>query len=117
MEKLLNEMNAIACGVEARYNLFIGYSNIVTKETADIARHLGIPEKEIQSWAAARAAHDSDANRAVKTIVTKCELNPVTRRILAGYNGATVVHAKTPVNPTIEEKKAGVNRSLTERVT
>ena len=116
MEKLFNEMNAIACGVEARYNLFVGYSNIVTKETVDIARHLGMPEKEIQSWVVARAAHDSDASRAVKTIVTKLELNPVTRRILAGLTEPQL-YTSNPVNPTIEEKKAGANRSLAERVT
>lgn len=74
MEESFNEMNAIAYGVEAKYDLLIGYSEIVTQETVDIARHLRIPEKEIQSWAAARARLVSERSKAIKTAVNKLDM-------------------------------------------
>lgn len=88
-------MNAIACGVEVRYDLLIGYSEIVTQETIDIARHLGIPEKEIQSWAAARPKHNSERNKTIKTAVNKLKRNPLAQCIL----GITELQLYTP-NPS-----------------
>ncbi len=60
MEKSFNEMNALARGVGARYDLLIGYAEMVTQETNDIARHLGITEKEIQMWAATRVRQGNE---------------------------------------------------------
>jgi len=77
-----NEMDAIAYGVEARYDLLIHYSEIVTQETIDIARHLGIAEKQIQSWAATRAMHDSEKKKTIQSILNKLERNPLAQRVL-----------------------------------
>ena len=61
----LNEMNAIARGVEARLDLLIGCSKIVIQRTIDIGRRLSIPEKEIQRWAAMRPIYDSERNEVI----------------------------------------------------
>ena len=92
MEESFNEMNAIAYGVEAKYDLLIGYSEIVTQETVDIARHLRIPEKEIQSWAAARARLVSERDRAIKSSLSKLWQSPVAQCIL----GMTQLHLCAP---------------------
>lgn len=77
-EESLIEMNAIACGIEARHDLLIGYSEIVIQETINIAQHLGIPEKEIHRWAAAQTRAKS------------------TRAVHTGYNGATELYTPSP---------------------
>ena len=75
-------MGAIAYGVEARYDLIIHYSEIVTQETIGIARYLGIPEKQIENWAIARAKRDSEKKKTVQTILNKLERNPLAQRVL-----------------------------------
>ena len=52
----LDNMDAIACGVEARFEENTGYTRRVTETTVEIARKLGIPEDEIERWAASRLA-------------------------------------------------------------
>ena len=52
-------MDALADGVEARLNLIVGHSQIVCQRTIEIARQLGLPEKEIQRWAAERPRAES----------------------------------------------------------
>jgi DNA-binding response OmpR family regulator len=61
------EMNAIARGVEAKLDPFSAFSKMVTQRTADIARQLGVAEKEIQKWATAKATLDSERNRIIKS--------------------------------------------------
>ncbi len=65
LSESFNEMNAIARGIEARFDLLAGRSKIVTQRTIDIGRQLGIPEKEIQRWAALRSMHDAERNRVI----------------------------------------------------
>ena len=60
------EMDAIARGVEAKLDPFSAFSKEVTQRTVDIARQLGVAEKEIQKWAAAKATLDSERNRIIK---------------------------------------------------
>jgi len=54
LKKPTVEMDAIAHGVEAKLDPFSAYSKVVTQRTANIARQLGIDEKEIQRWATAK---------------------------------------------------------------
>ena len=68
-----SEMDAIACGVEAKHELLTGSSYIVTQKTIDIARQLGIPDEEIQDWVDARARLDFERNRAIASSVNKAE--------------------------------------------
>ncbi len=66
-DKSSAEMNAIARGVEGKLDPLSAYSKLVTQRTIDIARQLGIAEKEIQSWATAKAKLDSKRNRIIKS--------------------------------------------------
>lgn len=50
----LDNMDAIASGVQARFEENSGYSKRVTEATVDIARALGIPEAEIERWTDSR---------------------------------------------------------------
>lgn len=50
----LPEMDAIARGVEAKFDPFSAHSKVVTQRTVEIARQLGIAEEEIQRWAASK---------------------------------------------------------------
>ena len=62
-----SEMDAIARGVEARLDPFSSYSKMVTQRTTDIARQLGIPEEEIQTWATSKAKVDSERDRVLES--------------------------------------------------
>jgi YesN/AraC family two-component response regulator len=75
-------MNAIACGVEARFELLFGYSKIVTQETIDIARQLGIPDKEVQGWGSARQMRNSERDRAIRSSLHKLERNLLAQKIM-----------------------------------
>lgn len=48
------EIDAICKGVQRRYESFLGLTSVITKETADIARRLGMRNVEIQKWLDAR---------------------------------------------------------------
>ena len=63
----LDNMDAIACGVEARFEENTGFSRRVTEATVDIARALGIPEAEIERWAAYRLTRDTERLRETKS--------------------------------------------------
>jgi len=52
----LDDMDALAYGVQARFEENTGHSRRVTEATVDIAQELGIPEAEIKRWAASRLA-------------------------------------------------------------
>jgi hypothetical protein len=43
-------MEAIARGVAARLEERTGYLKKITRETADIARAMGVPDREIKNW-------------------------------------------------------------------
>lgn len=91
-EEPFSRMNAIVRGVEARFDSLFGYSKMVTQETIDIARQLGIPKKEIQRWAALRTRHDAKRNAAIKSLLNKLERSPLAQKIL----GMTLPHRFTP---------------------
>ncbi len=83
MEESSSEMTAIARGVESRYDLLTAHSNIVTQRTIGIARQLGIPEKKIQSWAAARALLDSKRNRVIDSPPNRVKRSPLAEGIMS----------------------------------
>ena len=74
-------MNAIAYGVEAELDLHDNHSNIVTQRTIGIARELGIPEVEIQTWSAARQGLDCERHRIIKSLLDKLEPSPLAQLI------------------------------------
>ncbi len=86
--KSSTEMDAIARGVEARQELLIGFSKTVTERTIDIARQLGIDEKEIQRWVAARAKLDSERNRVITSSLDKLKRSLLAQSMM----GMTELH-------------------------
>ena len=83
----LNTMDALAYGIEARYELNTGHSRRVTEETAAIARELGVPEDEIEGWTASRLSDDMEKLRVIKSLLKRLEgfpLASVNRRHLRG---------------------------------
>jgi len=69
----LDNMDAIAYGVEARFEENTGYSRRVTEATVDIAQELGIPEAEIKRWAASRLARLIRDTEKLKEIKSRLE--------------------------------------------
>ena len=82
-----NKMEAIACGVQARFEESTGYSKKVTDETINIARSLGITNAEIEKWVSHRInviARETERLREIKSLLNKAygmRLSPGTRRI------------------------------------
>ena len=78
-------MDAIACGVQARFEESTGYSKKVTDETINIARALGVADREIEKWAThrlSRIAQDTQRLREIKTLLNRVydsRLGSVTR--------------------------------------
>ena len=71
--RFLEDMDAIACGVEAWFEESTGYSRRVAETTADIARALGMPESEIKRWASSRAVHDMEKGRVVRSLLERLQ--------------------------------------------
>ncbi len=69
----LNNMDAIARGVEAQFEDSTGFSRRATETTINIARALGIPEAEIKRWAASRLIHDTKKLNAIKALLAKLQ--------------------------------------------
>jgi len=69
-----NKMEAIARGVQARFEESTDYSRRVTDATINVARALGVPDPEIERWAAyrlTRLAHDTKGLREIKSLLEK----------------------------------------------
>lgn len=69
-----NKMEAIAYGVQARFEESTGYSKKVTDETINVARSLGVADSEIERWAThrlSRLAHDTERLREIKSLLNK----------------------------------------------
>ena len=73
LHTFIDKMDAIAYGVEARYELITGHSEKITKETVAIARQLGIPEDEIEKWAALRLMRDMEKVSVIKHFIENME--------------------------------------------
>ena len=70
-DKASAQIDAIAHGVEAKFDPLSSYSKLVTQRTIDIARQLGMTEKEIQKWTAAKAKLDAEKDRIAKSELSK----------------------------------------------
>lgn len=69
-----NKMEAIASGVQARFEESTGYSKRVTDETINVARTLGVADSEIERWAThrlSRIARDTERLREIKSLLDK----------------------------------------------
>jgi hypothetical protein len=67
-------MEAIAYGVQARFEESTGYSRRLTDATITVAKALGVPESEIEMWAAHRLtqiARDTERLRDIKSLLVK----------------------------------------------
>ena len=69
----LDDMDAIACGVEAWFEENTGYSRRVTEMTVDIARALGVPGVEIKRWVACRLIRDTEKGRVIKSLLERLQ--------------------------------------------
>jgi DNA-binding NtrC family response regulator len=56
------QLDAIARGVEEHVDQFDFHRKVVTEQTIEVARHLGLPEKEVYEWAASRQEYVSVRN-------------------------------------------------------
>ena len=63
----LDNMDAIACGVQARFEESSGFSRRVVETTVDIARALRVPESDIKRWASSRLIHDTEKLNVIKS--------------------------------------------------
>ena len=67
----LSEMDAIAYGIEAWYELASGYSKRITERTVAIARKLGVPEDEIEKWVASRYGGNGEGVKIIKSLLER----------------------------------------------
>lgn len=81
-KEYFEEMCAIARGVEARYDLSIGWSEALIQETIDIAGKIEIPEKVIRKWAVVKKAVYSSRNIAIKSALQKLERSSIAQYIM-----------------------------------
>lgn len=65
-EKELQEIDAIANGIEAKLDLTDKRSIIVTSKTIEIAKEIGIPEERIIHWISKRAKNDRENLKLLK---------------------------------------------------
>ena len=75
-------MDAISRGVEARYEELFHLAEIVTGETADIARQFGIAETEIGRWVANRQHLVTERRTVLESLLTKLERSPIAQKLL-----------------------------------
>ena len=76
-----DDINAIAYGVAAWFEENSGYSDNVTGMTIEIARKLGVPEKEIGKWAARRSTLNAKRVKPIKTLMQRLCSEPATEEL------------------------------------
>ncbi|MFC1902352.1 hypothetical protein ACFLX3_05465 [Chloroflexota bacterium] len=70
----LDQMEAIARGVQARFEESTDYSNRVADATINVARTLGVPDTEIEEWAVlsmTQLTQDTERLREIKHSLEK----------------------------------------------
>jgi hypothetical protein len=67
----INDIDAIAYGVEAWFEENTGYSKGVAETTVEIARKLGVPEDEIKKWAARQSTLNTEKVKLVKSLLQR----------------------------------------------
>lgn len=78
----IRDLDAIAAGVQTRNDLMLGLSNMVTRETAEIARGIGLPEAAIQKWIEARKRESSEKQQEIERSLTKLERSLAAQELL-----------------------------------
>ena len=73
-----DDINAIAYGVAAWFEENSGYSDNVTGKTIEIARKLGVPEREIGKWAARRSTLNTQRVKPIRALMQKLCSEPAT---------------------------------------
>lgn len=71
--KSISRMDAIACGVQARFEERTGYTKTLIDTTVNVAKTLGVPEREIQNWTNARISRISNETEKLREIKTMLE--------------------------------------------
>ena len=74
----IDDINAIAYGVAAWFEENAGYSENVTGMTIEIARKLGVPEREIGKWAARRSNLNAQRVKPIRALMQKLCSEPAT---------------------------------------
>ena len=67
----IDDINAISYGVAAWFEENSGYSDNVTGMTIEIARKLGVPEREIGKWAARRSTLNAQRVKPIRALMQK----------------------------------------------
>jgi YesN/AraC family two-component response regulator len=75
-EELL-ELNAMAFGVEVRDDFHSGFSEVVMRETIEVARKLQISEEAIRKWEACRMLFDSEKKKRIESSFAKLKRSPL----------------------------------------
>ncbi len=70
-DTFVSDMNAIAYGVETWFEENTGYSRSVIESTLGVARKLGVPENEIERWAASRLICDMERAKGIKSLIER----------------------------------------------
>jgi len=89
-----SEINAIAYGVDVQVDYFDSHSKIVTEQTVELARWLGLPGKEIEKWAVARDELYSERDRRIRSALNKLERN-VIAQLMFGLTRSVCAFAKS----------------------
>lgn len=63
------QLDAIAKGVDARVDRYDSHGKVVTERTVEVARQLGLPQREIHEWAASRHECASVKERSLEWLV------------------------------------------------
>lgn len=92
-------IEAIADGVDAIVDQIDHHSQIVTRETTDLALQLGLPEDEIERWVVARHNYYLERHGRIKSALQKLERNPIAQVIL----GLTRLVYQNPATGRIKE--------------
>ena len=67
----IDDIDAIAYGVEAWFEENTGYFESVVETTVEIARKLGVPEDEIRRWAARRSTFNAERVKLIKSLLQR----------------------------------------------
>jgi hypothetical protein len=76
-----DDINAIAYGVAAWLEENSGYTENITGMTIEIARKLGVPEKEIGRWAARRSTLNEQRVKPIRALMQKLCSEPATEEL------------------------------------
>jgi hypothetical protein len=80
----VDDIDAIAYGVEAWFEENTGYSENVAETTVEIARKLGVPENEIRKWATHRATFNVERVKLIKSLLQRLRSGSPADRLKTG---------------------------------